>query len=303
MGYAEISNLYKNQDILLFKECYALEKIHGTSAHIAYEDDGGGGQRRITYFSGGEKHENFVALFDEEALMKAFLEIGATKVKVHGEAYGGKQQGMKATYGDKLKFIVFDVKIGEHSWLSVPQAEEVAKTLGLEFVHYVKIPTTLEAIDAERDADSVQAVRNGITEPRKREGVVLRPLISVRKNNGERIVAKHKREDFSERKTKQKVTDKDKLKVLQEAKEIADEWVTPMRLTHVLDQVQSEINAAGDQREIGIEDMGTIIKAMIADVLKESTDEIVDSKAARTAIGRKAAGLYKERLKGGLKHA
>jgi intein/homing endonuclease len=29
MGYQHIENLYKNQTIFLFKECYALEKIHG----------------------------------------------------------------------------------------------------------------------------------------------------------------------------------------------------------------------------------------------------------------------------------
>jgi hypothetical protein len=29
MGYASIPNLYKNQEILIFKRCYALEKIHG----------------------------------------------------------------------------------------------------------------------------------------------------------------------------------------------------------------------------------------------------------------------------------
>src|SRR5690348_10996218 len=34
MGYLHIGNLYKTQDLLLFRECYALEKVHGTSAHI-----------------------------------------------------------------------------------------------------------------------------------------------------------------------------------------------------------------------------------------------------------------------------
>ena len=29
MGYQHIDNLYKNQSILMFRECYALEKIHG----------------------------------------------------------------------------------------------------------------------------------------------------------------------------------------------------------------------------------------------------------------------------------
>ena len=34
MAYLHIDNLYKNQEILMFKECYALEKIHGTSGTI-----------------------------------------------------------------------------------------------------------------------------------------------------------------------------------------------------------------------------------------------------------------------------
>ena len=37
MGYAHIDNLYKEQTILMFRECYALEKIHGTSAHISWK--------------------------------------------------------------------------------------------------------------------------------------------------------------------------------------------------------------------------------------------------------------------------
>ena len=50
-------------------------------------------------------------MFDENFLKEKFKEIGIDKIIVYGEAYGGKQQGMRATYGDKLKFIVFDVKI------------------------------------------------------------------------------------------------------------------------------------------------------------------------------------------------
>ena len=33
MAYMHIENLYRNQNILLFKQCYCLEKIHGTSAN------------------------------------------------------------------------------------------------------------------------------------------------------------------------------------------------------------------------------------------------------------------------------
>lgn len=35
MGYLHIDNLYKAQEILAFRTCFALEKIHGTSANVA----------------------------------------------------------------------------------------------------------------------------------------------------------------------------------------------------------------------------------------------------------------------------
>lgn len=283
MAYLDIDNLYKNQDILMFGECYALEKIHGTSAHVAWKD----GQLR--FFSGGEKHDAFVALFDQEALAEAFRQLGHDSVIVYGEAYGGRCQRMRDTYGDKLKFIAFDVRIGS-SWLSVPDMTQVADGLGLEIVWWARIPATLEAIDIERDALSIQAVRNGITEDRKREGVVLRPLIELTKNNGARIIAKHKREEFAETKTPRPM-DPEKLKVLSDAKAIADEWVTEMRLSHVLDSL------GGD---VPIERMGELIKAMGADIEREAEGEIVESKAARKAIGKRTAQMFKARLKSAL---
>lgn len=294
MGYLHVQNLYKEQDILLFRECYAMEKIHGTSAHISWKNEamlappGEGGLR---FFSGGEKHDNFVALFDQAKLLEGFTGLGVDEVVVYGEAYGGKCQGMKAVYGDKLRFVAFDVKIGD-SWLSVPQAEEVVtKGLGLEFVPYVKISTDLASIDAERDADSVQAVRNGCGTGHKREGVVLRPLVEVRKNNDQRVIAKHKRDDFSERATPQKVVDPTKLVVLQEASAIADEWVTPMRLSHVLGKLEA------DGKVLGPEDTKSVIQAMIEDVIREAEGEIADNPDVRRSIGRKSAELFKGHMR------
>lgn len=58
----------------------------------------------------------------------------------------------------------------------------------------------------------VQAIRNGMGS-HIREGVILRPLIEVRKNNDERIIVKHKRDEFRETKEHRHVeTDPDKLK-------------------------------------------------------------------------------------------
>lgn len=285
MSYLHIDNLYKNQDILLFKECYALEKIHGTSAHLTFNCNP---KPSVHFSSGGEAHSRFVSLFDESKLLETFAVLALpleTCLKIFGEAYGGRQQGMSSTYGKELRFIVFDVMIGDN-WLDVANADDVAKSFGLEFVHYVKVPTELAALDAQRDAPSVQANRNGIEGDKKREGVVLRPLIEVKKNNGSRIIAKHKGDDFRETAKPRPVVDLAKMEVLQEATAIAEEWVTPMRLLHVLDKLPGHC----------IEKMREIIAAMREDVLREGSGEIVDSKFVSSAIAKKTAELYKQRL-------
>jgi hypothetical protein len=277
IGYQHIDNLYKNTEILLFKECYAMEKIHGSSAHLQWKDN------KIIFFSGGEKHESFKKIFDEEFLTSKFKELFEDiNVTIFGEVYGGKCQGMSETYGKEMKFIVFDVKV-EDNWLDVPNAEDVAKKFNLEFVDYVKVPTELEILNKERDKDSTQAIRNGCGEGKLREGVVLRPLIEVIKNNGGRIIAKHKREEFLETKTKREVNP-EQLKILEDAKAIAEEWVTPNRLNHVLDKL-------GNPTEI--EKTGIVIKAMIEDVTREAKGEIKESKQAMQFIGKKTAELYK----------
>lgn len=285
MGYLHINNLYKDTDILLFKECYALEKIHGSSAHINFKNT------KLTFFAGGESHERFLGLFNQEFLSSEFTKIGQDDVTVYGEVYGGKCQGMSETYGKELKFVAFDVKIGD-SWLSVPQAHEFVSFLGLEFVDYVKIPTTLEAIDKERDKDSVQAVRNGCGTGKIREGVILRGIIELTKNNGARIIAKHKRDEFRETKTPRPVVDPAKLQVLENAELIAQEWVVGERLNHVLSKIPN----------VGIENTGEVIKAMIDDVKREGEKEIVWSKDVEKAIGKATALLFKNKLKESLKN-
>lgn len=281
MGYLHILNLYSNQTIMLFRECYALEKIHGTSAHIGWSDN------HLYLHAGGEKQSNFEVLFNQENLSAALQALNQPKIVIYGEAYGGKQQAQSWRYGKTLKFIAFDVKIGD-SWLAVPQAQEIVLSLGLEFVYYNKVSTDLVSLNAERDAPSEQAIRNGIEGTQPREGVVLRPLIECILNNGERIISKHKRDEERETKTPRKVDDPSKLQVLENANAVADEWVTQTRLDHVLDKLGPDV---------GIERTREVISAMIEDVIREGTQEIVDSKEVRSAIGSRAAMLFKGKLK------
>ncbi len=308
MAYQHIENLYKNQKILMMKECFAMEKIHGTSAHVSYTPATAEGSisktpavaSRLGFFSGGGNYDTFVKLFDAEALRANFdgmfgtvlnsdggYTVGGKHVHVYGEFYGGKMQGMSKTYGDTMKFVAFEVKVGD-MWLNVPNAEDVCNKLGIEFVHYKRIPCTLEALDAERDADSVQAVRNGVGEGHMREGIVIRPIEEITLNDGSRVVAKHKRDEFRETNTPRKVISPDQIKKLEDAKAIATEWVTLERLSHVLNRGEVEAK---------IENTGKVIELMTEDIMREATGEIVDSPDARKQIGRLTALMFKEFLK------
>jgi len=282
MGYLHIDNLYKDQTILIFKECYALEKIHGTSAHLSWNCK----DKKVKYFSGGESNERFVKVFDNDFLINKFSELFIdSNAVVYGEAYGGKQQGMSNTYGKELKFVAFDVSVND-SWLEVPKAENVCNALNIEFVEYVKVPTDLEALNAERDKPSTQAKRNGIEDDKIREGVVLRPLVEFIMKNGSRVIAKHKRDEFKETKTPREVSP-EQFKILEDAKAIAEEWVTEMRLKHVLDKLPQGIN---------VESTKLVIEAMVEDVYREAKGEIVESKDVTKFIGSRAAQLFKQKL-------
>src|SRR5579872_5045503 len=148
MGYMHIMPLYKWPEFFkAFPQIYAMEKIHGTSAWIALTPT-----NELIFHSGGEPNEKFTALFDKDKLHAALLKLKAdnnwSSVKIHGEAYGGKQQGMSKTYGPTLKFIVFEVN-HDDQFLDVPVAEGIAKQLGLEFVHYEIGPNTSEWVEAQ----------------------------------------------------------------------------------------------------------------------------------------------------------
>jgi hypothetical protein len=240
---------------------------------------------QLTFFSGGAEREAFVSLFDGAKLKDGFRKIGVALITVYGEAYGGKLQGMSKTYGDKLKFIAFDVKICD-SWLETPKAEQIVIELGLEFVPYILVDTSLDTLNIYRDLPSAVAIRNGIREDKMREGIVLRSPIEVKTNNGQRIIAKHKCAEFSETRTPRIVGVK--TEEIKNAQKIADEYVTEMRLTHVLE---------GFTQPYDYVMIPNVLRAMKADLLAECAGEFSDSKQVWGAIGRATVKLFKERVK------
>lgn len=293
MGYMHIENLDrpKGQRLLLFREVYGLEKVFGTSACVSWRQ----GALRLSSY--GADRAEFLKFFDQERLADAFKRLGRDSVDVHGEAYGGKEQGQSGRYGNELRFIAFDVKIGD-LWLAVPAAHQVSESLGLEFVPYRKVSTDMDALRALRDEPSEVAQRRGIAKPVDREGIVLHPLIELRANDGERLVAKFKGRMFSERKTFHDSPEgAQRTQALSDAEAIAEEWVTEMRLTRVLQHLRAVVIAA-PQPPFTVKDSPCVAAVMLADVLREASGEIVESKEAERAIKRRAVALFQAWLKG-----
>jgi len=283
MGYRHIGNLYSDQTILQFRECYATEKVHGTSAHVAWKDG------QIHLFPGGCKLSTFETCFDLPDLTERIRLMEKESMTVFGEQYGGKQQGMSQHYGPDPKFIAFEVRIGDY-WLDVPSANAVADRLGLEFVPWAKIPCTLEDIDRERDRDSIVSIRRGMGPGHKREGVVLRPVTEwIHQSGNGTIRVKHKRDDLRETATPRKAGD-DPLKGM-EGWPAAQEWVTAERMRHVCDHLMAKLG-----HDLTEKDTQFVIQDMIDDVIREGTGEVADNRATRRALGGAAVMAYRQFL-------
>lgn len=285
MSYAKIHNLYdpRGQEILKDAECYALEKVHGTSAHLRWKDG------RVTYSSGGADAAEFRALFDDAALSAAFRRaFGDEGATVYGEAYGGAQQGQAWRYGPSLRFVAFEVQT-KGGWRDVPAAAAIVERLGLEFVPWVLVATDLATLDAQRDTPSIIAWRQGVGD-RPREGVVLRPL-AERFVGNDRVIAKHKRKEERETATYREVNAADAI-VYENAKAVAAEWVTAERMRHVAAKVSVNLG-----RALNVHDTPTVIAAMVEDVMIEGAGEVPDTADVRKELARAVPRRFNEWMK------
>lgn len=292
MGYAKISNLYKRPDFLkLFREVYVSEKLHGTSCNISFES-GNHPNGGIQFFSGGADHSQFCMLFDKAKLLDIYRNssLWGKNVTLYGEGVGGKLQAMSHTYGKKLSFVVFDVKVDD-KWLDVPEAQKVAERFQQEFVWYTIADNTIEELNRYRDQPSELAKVRGCGDDKPAEGIVVKPLYECYDKNGGRWYVKHKRAEFCETTSKREtVVDPDKLAILAEAESVAGEWVTNMRLEHVLDKLMPKAT--------GMEDTGRVIRAMQEDIRVEAGEEIDwrMEKDILAKIARNTAKLWKEKV-------
>lgn len=278
MGYMKIENLYKNQEVLKYDPLWVMEKIHGTSTHIHWDLAG------VSYFHGGASKDGFKAIFNHELLKHKFaMHFPSSTITIYGEGYGGKVQKMTHVYGKELRFIAFDVKVNGE-WKDLPIAHNICEVLGLDFVPYKLVPPTLEVLNELRDAPSVLSSRLGISNNGMREGIVIKPFHETVNEHGNRVIAKHKQQWASENKSTREV-DPTKKTLYKNAVDIANEWVVPMRLIHVLDKIGNPIDITATRK---------VVEAVIDDVIAEAGDEVENTAINRREIGKLAARLYKE---------
>ncbi|QGR53687.1 RNA ligase [Moumouvirus maliensis] len=289
-----IESLYKCPEFFqLFSEVFCMEKIHGTSTWIRYERG-----HQLNFHSGGESGESFKFIFNEEFLKNKLdflsVENNWNIVKIHGEGYGGRQQGMSKTYGSELKFIVFDIYVESTNtdvnpkYLNVPEAENIAKELQLEFVYYVRGINTPEWIEEQSNEESIQAIRNGLGSGKPREGVVVRPIVESVFSNGQRAITKHKNAEFWEIKTRRPLGER--LKVVEGINEIVEDWLTDQRFNHVIDRVlQQKSNKILEKHDIKI-----LLDLMVEDIKRESEGEVVWNDKLVSAIRKKTAIMFKD---------
>ena len=281
MGFIHIPNLYKDKTILeLFKQCYWSEKIEGSTASISWDYM----NKTTKLDSGPTTGTVFLRTLPEDIGERIAKMFPASNVELIGEIYGTKNYLPKksAKYGVELGWVMFKAIVND-CWTSMDDSYDIATKLGLEFVPFGIVEAEIGILDKLRDEPSLFAQIKGL-EGVQREGIVIEPIIPLRMNTGDIVIAKHKGKEESETATVREVSN-DKLKVLADAQAIADEWVTPNRLEHVMSKVpNSHINGS---RHL-------VIQAMADDVYREGTGEIVESREATSAIMKKTAELLRK---------
>jgi hypothetical protein len=301
MGYE--NDMVQLDDVIeLYEEAiryvYALEKIHGSSSFIEYKNG------KINYHAGCLSSLEFSRLFNESNLQEVIRSKQLSSFRIHGEVYGGSIQGQKDRYGDKIRFVAFEVRLFPPNvtpyWLSVPEAEKFARLFDFDFVPYKKIAFERKRLIEARDEPSVQAHRNGIMTPQLREGNVIRPLVELVDGKGKRLIWKdtaiafkeqlhHRRIEYDPEK---QLSEKERQKC---AQLIVEKYVLPIRFAHVIDHVLEK----REMKKLTYQDLKDVLNEMVIDVRKDADkqDQIDWNSYVEKEMKRKTADWFGNYLK------
>ena len=120
---------------------------------------------------------------------------------IFGETYGkGMQKGGGRYCKDRLKFICFDIKVG-NTWLKREAVEDICQKIGIDVVPYLGEMTLGEAIEKVKAGFTSQVSEDPTLEA---EGLVLRAPLGLLDRMGRRLITKVKTKDFRDLENKLK---------------------------------------------------------------------------------------------------
>lgn len=307
--YPHIENIEDVPGLFDLPEVIATEKVHGSAMRIGVV---GGrlrvGGRRLEYTDlRPDSREGlcFIQYVLETGLDRRVLEAFAGRdVILYGEWHGSGtpkkdwpqvQKGIR--YLDGNDFRIFDVKVDGRY---VPQDEVAgfAAKVGLKAmpVLYRGKPTQA-AFDALIDTMSRVGEENGIVDPENTiEGIVIRPPAFVWDERRNLVMAKYKVGKWAERASAQRHprTPPKERTLAPGAAEFAAEFVTEMRLDHVLD----ELREAGIPMEKS--SLGEVLKRMGQDIKREGAKALAEAglewKDASPFVTRLAKEMFLKRV-------
>lgn len=259
----------------LSQEVTVTEKVHGFNARVGRDEDGvlWYGGRSVDWDLDDPKGDALQGFrdFARETFAQPEGDGLPDGITLYGEWAGkGVQKGID--YGEK-RFYLFAERLGGGPVLSSGAVLDQHWLLfGVTTVPtiYEGSKTRLDVLEELRKASSIIAPGQPI------EGVVIAPVDPFYDRWHHQVVAKFKSPLFEEvtRVKRERAPTETPVGVL----DLAETYVTPMRLTHVLDQVRESLLAAtagrlystSDVDPLDVQHTGVVLRTMYEDVLREA---------------------------------
>lgn len=284
--YPHIENIENVPTLFELPEVIVTEKVHGSSARIGVLDNvlRVGGRRLEFTDIRPDTREGlcFIQWVLDTGLDKKMMEVFVGQnIIFYGEWHGSGtpkknwpqvQKGIRYIQGNDFR--VFDVKVNGQ-FIAQDSVADWAAKIGLKTMPILYRGKPDQAVfDSLIDSMSKLGAENGIVDPENTiEGLVIRPPEFVWDKKGNPVIAKLKIGKWAERASAQrhpKTAPKERV-VPPGAKEFAKEFVTEMRLEHVLDQLR-EAGIAIDKSA-----MGEVMKRMGQDIKREGDKALEDA--------------------------
>lgn len=303
--FPHINNLYKAQDILLEPEVIVLEKIDGSNARLGMKDNKFLAGTRNRVIARIEKEQplldaesdfGFISFLRTNNLpTKFFNAFAGMDIVFYGEQFGSGIQ-KRINYGPNKYFRVFSVRVNG-DFVSWDAVKDYCAQVGLDTVPELyrgkPIPSELEKF---LSLESKTAQLNGVSDPsNKHEGMVIYPIPMKRDSHDEWLIAKFKSPEFEEQASRTRMTSHMAIPIPDTVTAFVAEFVTPMRLEHVLDQLREQGVDVTDVRATG-----SVLKNMNQDVQREGKAEWealgIEWKKISKLVGEKTAILFRQHL-------